>query len=312
MPRGMTQVIRSEMMDTQTQTKRGPQYARHVWFWGLIVLAIALIHDALGFVIRSSVSVDQYSHILLVVPVSAILLYLSRRRVLASVSYSAPAGIAFLAMAGAFAYVRGHSSDLTASSYLSLTILFFAACCVAAFVFSYGMRAFRVAAFPLLFLLLMVPLPNSVLERTIAILQNGSAVAACLLFRAAHIPYVRHGVTLALPRIDVYIAEECSGIRSSMVLLLCSLVLGHLYLKSGWAKALLTLAVLPITVAKNGLRIFVLSTLGMYVDPSFLSGRLHHDGGFIFFGLALASLFLLIWLFQKLGLDPGTPTANSG
>jgi hypothetical protein len=43
----------------------------------------------------------------------------------------------------------------------------------------------------------------------------------------------------------------------------------------------------------------------MYVDPSFLSGRLHRDGGFIFFAIAFAGILLLIWLFQKLGLDPG-------
>jgi exosortase len=293
-----------------TDSKPGSTYWRHACFLGLVLAAIAIFHRALFFVVESSISVDQYSHILLVVPVSAAFLYLTRRKVLANVAYSATAGVSFLLLVAAFAYSAGHSNALSPSTYLSLSILFFAGCCVTAFALCYGAQAFRVAAFPLLFLFLMVPLPDALLERVTTTLQNGSAFATCVLFRAANIPYVRHGVVVALPRIDIYIAEECSGIRSSMVLFLCTLVLGQLYLKSFWTKALLTLAVLPIMVAKNGLRIFVLSTLGMYVDPSFLSGRLHNDGGFIFFGLAFAGLFLLIWLFQKLGLDPGTPARN--
>lgn len=186
-----------------------------------------------------------------------------------------------------------------------MSILLFGLCCLSAFTFNYGAKAFRAGAFPLLFLLLMVPLPDPVLEAAIAGLRNGSAIITCWLFDLAHIPYARHGAVLVLPRIDIYIAEECSGIRSSMVLLLSALVLGHLYLRTFWGKLLLTLAVLPVTVAKNGLRIFVLSSLGMYVDPSFLSGRLHHDGGFIFFGLAFAGLLLTIWVLQRIEVNRG-------
>ena len=284
----------------------GPTYLRHGAFLGLFLLALGIFRHGLFFVLRSSISVDHYSHILLVVPVSAALLYLTRKRVLATVSFWVPAGVFFLILLMGFFYAAAHASAMDPSVYLSLSILLFAACVISAFVFCYGTHAFRTGMFPLLFLLLMTPLPDAVLERFISMLQNGSAVATCWLYSVAHIPYVRHGMVIALPKIEIYIAGECSGIRSTMVLLLCSIVLGHLYLKSPWTKTLLVLAVFPITVAKNGLRIFVLTTLGMYVDPSFLSGRLHHQGGFIFFGLAFALLFLLIWLFCKLGLDPGT------
>jgi exosortase len=286
--------------------KSGPTYLRHGFFLGLFFLAVGIFHHGLFFVLRSSVSVDHYSHILLVLPVSAALLYLTRKRALAQVSYWMPAGIFFLVLLAGFFYAAAHASEMDPSVYLSLSILLFAACIISAFVFCYGTQAFRTAMFPLLFLLLMTPLPDAVLHRFISMLQNGSAVATCWLYSLAHIPYVRHGVVIALPKLEIYIAEECSGIRSTMVLLLCSIVLGYLYLKSPWTRILLFLAVFPITVAKNGLRIFVLSTLGMYVDPSFLTGRLHHQGGFIFFGLAFALLFLLIWLFRKLRMDPGT------
>jgi exosortase len=288
------------------EEKIGSSVLRHASFAGLAMALLATFHSPLLLVARLSVSVDQYSHILLVIPVSATLLYLDRRRIFSDVRSSILAGTVLLGALGTYGYASWKSGALYSSGYISLSVFLFAVTFDSAFSLCYGSRAFRKAAFPLLFLLLAVPLPDSALSHVIASLQNGSAVAACLLFRLAHVPYVRHGVVLALPRIDIYIAEECSGIRSSMVLLLSTLVLGHLYLKSVWGQIALAILVLPLMVAKNGLRIFVLSMLGMYVDPSFLTGRLHHDGGFIFFGIAFAGIFGVIWLFRKIGLDSGT------
>lgn len=56
---------------------------------------------------------------------------------------------------------------------------------------------------------------------------------------------------------------------------------------------------IPLSVAKNGLRIFVLAMLATRVDRSFLTGRLHHQGGIIYFLIALAVIFLLIWLARR-------------
>jgi exosortase/archaeosortase family protein len=57
------------------------------------------------------------------------------------------------------------------------------------------------------------------------------------------------------------------------------------------------LVILPIVVIKNAIRIVALSLLAMHVDPSFLTGQLHHEGGFVFFVLALgllAPLFVML------------------
>jgi exosortase/archaeosortase family protein len=50
----------------------------------------------------------------------------------------------------------------------------------------------------------------------------------------------------------------------------------------------------PLSIAKNALRIFVLTTLAIYVDPEFLNGPLHQDGGVVFFVLSLLAVVLLI------------------
>ena len=298
-------------MDTRPQ-EPSQQAARHILFLGLLSVFVLVFHRALWTVIGASLTVDKYSHILLVAPVSALLLYQNRKRVFAEVSYAKSAAMLLVLAGCVFAFSLTRAAGFSVNDWVSWSFFLFVCSGLSAFLLCYGSKAFRAGLFPLLFLVLLVPLPDAILQRCIAGLQNGSAAVACDLFRLAHVPFVRHGVVLQLPRIDIYVAEECSGIRSSLVLILSSLVLGHLYLKSFWGKALLVLAVVPMTIAKNGLRIFVLSTLGIYVNPSFLSGRLHHQGGFIFFGLAFAGLVVLIWFFQKLEvLRRNVPTRTS-
>jgi exosortase/archaeosortase family protein len=82
------------------------------------------------------------------------------------------------------------------------------------------------------------------------------------------------------------------------MLVVTTMVLAHLLLRSFWRKALVIAVAIPLSVAKNGLRIFVLGMLGTRVDPSFLTGRLHRQGGIIYFLIALSAIFLLLWILR--------------
>ena len=68
---------------------------------------------------------------------------------------------------------------------------------------------------------------------------------------------------------------------------------------STWRKVLVLAVAIPLSVAKNGLRIFVLAMLTTRVDRSFITGRLHHQGGIIYFLIALATIVLLIWVARR-------------
>jgi exosortase len=150
--------------------------------------------------------------------------------------------------------------------------------------------------FPLCFLLWLVPIPEFAVNRIVSFLQQGSASAANLLFAAAGVPVTRDGLMLSIPGLTVEVAQQCSSIRSSLMLLVTTMVLAHVLLRSVWGKALVILAAFPLSFAKNGFRIFTVSMLAAYVDPSYLHGRLHHNGGVVFLLLSLAGVFLLIWL----------------
>lgn len=70
-------------------------------------------------------------------------------------------------------------------------------------------------------------------------------------------------------------------------------------LKSNWNGALLCVAIVPISILKNGVRIVALSTLAIYVNPDFLYGNLHHHGGGVFFLIGLVPLILMLGWFRK-------------
>jgi len=77
------------------------------------------------------------------------------------------------------------------------------------------------------------------------------------------------------------------------------MVLAQLMLHSPWRKALLIGLAVPLSIAKNGLRIFTIAMLGTRVDPGYLTGRFHHQGGIVFFAIALIVIFALLWILQR-------------
>lgn len=254
----------------------------------------------LGTLVGFSFQYEHYSHIILIPPVSACLIYWERRKIFSTVHYSAEGGaVLLLVSAVMYGLAEIQSPSLSQNDYLSLTMVSLVILWLGGFVLCYGSRASRAAAFPLLFLFLMVPIPGFLLERTILFLQTGSAEAAYGLFKLAGVPVFRDGFTFSLPGLNIEVARECSGIRSSLALLITSLLAGHLVLRSGWKKVFLSLSVFPILIVKNGLRIITLSLLAVYVDPSFLTGSLHQYGGIPFFLLALVLLAPVLGLLRE-------------
>jgi exosortase len=155
------------------------------------------------------------------------------------------------------------------------------------------------ARFPLLFLFFMIPIPEGILGPIVRFLQAGSAEVSYWVIRSVGVPVFRDGFLFTLPGLTVEVAEQCSGIRSGISLFLVSILAGHIFLKSGWRKLALSAAAVPITIAKNGLRIVTISLLGAYVDRQVLSGPLHKAGGIPFFGVALVMLAVVLWALRR-------------
>ena len=190
-------------------------------------------------------------------------------------------------------------SRLTQNDYLSLMIFTTVLTWIGGFILFYGIESVKTNLFPFLFLFFMVPIPGMIVKGAIYFLQIGSTEAAYGLFKLTGIPLLRDGFIFHLPGLSIEVAEQCSGIRSSIALLITSIMAGQLFLKSAGRRIVLVLVIIPITILKNGLRIVTLSLLGVYVDQDILSSSLHEKGGIPFFFLSLIFLGDILWLLRR-------------
>ncbi|SRR6266851_1014955 len=256
---------------------------------------------------------DEYTHVLLILPISAALIFLEWRSLRPMFAPNLRIGCLLLVMAVLVTgFVRGWSASIPSDMQLSIRMFSLVLSWIGAFILCSGSRVSRSLLFPLCFLFWLVPFPQAVLNEIVSLLQQGSALAAHVLFAAVGVPVAQNGVLLTIPGLTVEVAKECSSIRSSLMLVVCSMVLAHLFLRSGWGKVLVVLAAIPLSVAKNGLRIFTIAMLGTRVDPGLLDGRFHRNGGILFFLLSLAGLLVLLWLVgwveRKTTTQAGTAT----
>ncbi len=168
------------------------------------------------------------------------------------------------------------------------------------FIHCWGFTGFRRVIFPFVFLLLAIPFPPSLLNTIIAFLQHGSAVMVEWFYIILGQTFVRDGVMFHLNTLSITIAPECSGIRSTMALIITGAVAVEMFLKNGWNKTLMLLLIIPMSLLKNAIRIVTITMLAQYVDISFLTHSfLHKSGGILFYIIVLAIYFPLLFLLSR-------------
>ena len=158
----------------------------------------------------------------------------------------------------------------------------------------------RSAAFPMFFLIFMVPLPSVLVDALESASKVASADAANMFFAVSGTPTLRDGNVFLLPGITIEVAQECSGIRSSYVLILTSLVAGNLFLTRSWSRILLVCFVIPLGIIRNGFRVWSIATLCIHMGPQMIHSVIHRRGGPVFFTLSLIPLLLFIWWLRSL------------
>jgi exosortase C (VPDSG-CTERM-specific) len=162
-----------------------------------------------------------------------------------------------------------------------------------------GAKWMAARAFPVAFLIFMVPLPDAAVNWLENASMLASADAAALFFNVAGTLMTREGTVFVLPGIAIQVARECSGIHSSWVLFIAGLLASNLFLRTTWRRIVLVAFVIPLGILRNGFRVFVIGMLCEHIGPYMINSRIHHQGGPLFFALSLVPLFLLIWWLRR-------------
>lgn len=283
-----------EDLQTSSSTPSNPA-SPHLWFFSLCILALLLACIPLTEVARLALQDERYTPILAVPIITIGLIWLDRAAIFRESHLCLRAGLPLL-FGGLVLLALSTTTSLLPYP-LPAAVFAVVLIWVGGFVACYGTDAAKRALFPLLFLLLTIPIPSGLLDKAVTSLQTGSADVAYRLFKLIGVPIVRENTfTFSLPGLTIEVAEECSGIRSCLALLITGAVIGYLFLRSTWGRIALILLTIPIAIFKNAVRIVTISWLGIYVDSGFLHGNLHRYGGLPFSILALTMLIPFLFL----------------
>ena len=276
---------------------------------GFVVFLTLLCIQPLTRLILYAARSDLHSHIVLVPFITAYLLYLQRGR--PSPAYRTSIGgtviVGGIGIAAVAAVIEWRNS-LSINDGLALMALAFVSLVAAAGFLFLGSKWMASKTFPVAFLIFLVPLPDAAVNWLEKASVLASAETAALYFNLAGTPLVRNGTVFKLPGIVLEVAQQCSGIHSSWVLFITSLLASHFFLKTRWRKIVLVAFVIPLGILRNGFRIAVVGLLCVHVGPHMIDGIIHRRGGPFFFALSLVPLFLLLWWLRRQEQQLNLPT----
>lgn len=272
--------------------------------WLLVVGALVLAFAwPLYGLLRFSFREELYSHVLLIPLISGYLAWTKRESVGIDPMPNRTMALVLFAlgicMIGCYGLLGLSGQNLRREDAYALTTFAFVLLFWGVSAWFFSPKTLRAYAFPLLFLLFMVPLPHAMVMGIESILQHGSASVAYAIFKGVGTPVFRQDLIFQLPGITLEVAPECSGIRSSLALFITSVVAGYLFLRSPWKRTILALSVLPLALLRNGFRVFTIGELCVQISPDMIHSFIHRNGGPIFFVLSLIPFGLVLWLLVR-------------
>ena len=145
---------------------------RNILFLFFNVVTIIMFYAPMRNLIVLSLRNEYYSHIILIPLISGYFMYLRRKAIFSDINYSYIAGI-ILVIIGSVLYLTGKTQGikLDQNDYLSLMTFSNLIFWMGGFVFFFGIKAFRIGAFPLLFLIFLIPIPSLLMEKIIFLLR---------------------------------------------------------------------------------------------------------------------------------------------
>lgn len=258
-----------------------------------IALCTAVFAPILYYMVLHWRAVDDYSHGFLIAPLAVYFAWERRQKLFRAPVEPSWWGVLPLALGATSLMIGRLGVELMAMrvsfvlSLIGLVLLLL------------GPRPFRVLAFPLLFLFLMIPLPQSLVNVISFPLQlTATDLAVDSLYKLG-IPALREGNIIHLANTQLLVAEACSGLRSLMALGTLAIVFAYFFRKNTVERIVIVLSAIPIAILVNAFRVALTGWLTHSYGPSAAEGVIHATEGFFTFGLAFAALLVEAWLLQR-------------
>ncbi len=271
------------------------RHTKALWLAAAIALAwLAVYYDVIRRLVDDWRVDENYSHGFLIPVISGYAIWAERERI-----FSTPtdprllpgAALMALAVLMLFAGVLGAELYITRLS-LVLSLAGLA-------VYFGGWLWLRRLLFPIGLLFFALPIPNIVFNQIAFPLQLIASDYATRLIKLFGIPALREGNVIELAQMKLQVVEACSGIRSLVSLAALAVVYVYFTETRWWRRIALVVAVVPIAIVANALRVAGTGVLAHYRGAQAAEGFLHNFSGLMVF---LFAVLLLLGLVQLLNL----------
>ena len=252
---------------------------------GMIVLLLGIYFPILSNMVHHWSLVEDYQHGFLVVPLALFFAY-ERRWDLEDASIQGSWIGLFPLFIGLTSLTIGRLGTelMTMRSGFIFTL-------IGLVLLLLGRKIFRIIAFPLFFLFLMVPLPQSLVNTIAFPLQLIAAKYAVWSLQELGIPALVEGNIIHLAHTELFVHDACSGLRSLMALITLGVVFAYFFKRGVLSiQILLVASTIPIAIAVNGFRVALTGFLAHHFGEEAAGGAIHDFQGIITFGLALSLL----------------------
>lgn len=173
-----------------------------------------------------------------------------------------------------------------------------------------GWRYVHILAFPLAFLLFMIPLPAIILNTITFPLQLLAAKVSTQALQLVNLPVYREGNIIFLPHVTLEIVEACSGIRSLVSLVALAVVFAYLTQRHMVKRWMLVLSAVPIALVANAFRIWGTGILAHLYGTQVAEGFYHTFAGWLVFVVAFVLLLGEGFILSKVWAEP-IPTVGA-
>jgi len=249
---------------------------------------------------------DNYSHGFLIVPIAAYFAWERRDRLKAIAAK--PSMLGLVVVLGSIAVLLAG----ILGSELFLTRISIIGALTGTVLFMLGWRHLRILAFPIGFLLLMIPIPAILFNQIAFPLQLLASRFGESAMSMADVPVLREGNVLILANTTLEVAEACSGIRSLVSLLTLAIVLGYFSDRRLWVRLAVALSSIPVAVVTNGIRVAGTGIAAHRFGAAAAEGFFHEFSGWLVFVAAFALTLAIqrVIAFVSPGGRPGPVPAS--
>lgn len=155
--------------------------------------------------------------------------------------------------------------------------------------------------FPFFYLAMLIPPPGWVIDSLTMGLQHMISNAATSLLSYFDYPVQREGVVILIAQYQLLVEDACSGMNSLFGLIAISLFYIYLLHRADWKHSLaLLVAILPISIFVNLIRVLVLILITYYFGDAVAQGFIHNFAGILLFALSLSLMVLTDLIIRRL------------